>query len=217
MTAGILYATEVARGMLPRGLIEWLSIPIEPVSPNDKSNDFKNHFPLGKSPALLSSDGFELTEVLAILYYLVGLKHDSELEKSLYGSTLQERSQVIRFLSFMNHEIAASAFSLMTAAKTNANQEEYEDKVSKCIACIALLEQQLSQHEFLVNGRITIADLYAASLFGTLLTLVLGKDKMNGFKLIGKWLPKVLQHPALKDRVDASSFLERTIAPSSAK
>lgn len=97
MTAGILYATEVARGMLPRGLIEWLSIPIEPVSPNDKSNDFKNHFPLGKSPALLSSDGFELTEVLAILYYLVGLKHDLELENRFMAQLCRNVRRLLDF------------------------------------------------------------------------------------------------------------------------
>ncbi|CUS25242.1 LAQU0S46e00144g1_1 [Lachancea quebecensis] len=177
MTTGTLYATKNARGMLPRGLIEWISIPMKPVN----------------------------------------LKNGAKLEKSLYGSTLQERSQVIRFLSFTNHEIASNAFAVITAAKTNASQEDYEDKVIKCIACIALLEQQLSQHDFLISDQITIAGLYAASLFGTLLALVLGKDKMDGFCLLGKWLPKVLQHPALKNRVDTSSFLERTIAPSAAK
>lgn len=88
MTTEILYATDNARGMLPRGLIEWLNIDISPVNLGDQIDHFKSHFPLSKSPSLLGNNGFELTEVLAILYYLVNLKKDAELEKTLYGSSM---------------------------------------------------------------------------------------------------------------------------------
>lgn len=86
MTVEKLYANNNARGMLPRALIEWLKIDIEPVNPSEKYEEFKSHFPLGKNPAFLGSDGFELTEVMAILYYLVNLKGDAELEKNTLRS-----------------------------------------------------------------------------------------------------------------------------------
>ncbi|SCU98905.1 LANO_0F00144g1_1 [Lachancea nothofagi CBS 11611] len=216
MTVETLYATKHARGMLPRGLIEWLKIDIEPVDPNEKYDEFKTHFPLGKSPAFLGSNGFELTEVLAILSYLVNLKGDVELEKTLYGSALEERSQVIRILSFVNQEIALSFIALISAVKTSASQEVYDEKLAQLLGCFAFLEQRLTQQEFLVNDHITIADLYAAAVCGLLFKSVLGKDRTAGFSLLEKWLPKVLQHPALMGRLDTSESLEKTVSLPSA-
>ncbi|SCV06250.1 LANO_0H25400g1_1 [Lachancea nothofagi CBS 11611] len=172
--------------MLPRTLIEWLKIDIEPVNTSEKNEEFKNLFPLEKNPAFLGSHGYELTEVMAILYYLVKLKDDAELEKTFYGVTLEERSQVIRILSFTNQEITSSTVALVTATETNANQEEYEDKLSKCLACFAFLKQLLAQHEFLVKDQATVADSYTATICATLSGFALGKDKFDSFTKLNK-------------------------------
>lgn len=210
MTVETLYASKKARGMLPRALIEWLKIDIEPVDPNEKNEEFKRLFPLGKNPAFVGSDGFELTEVMAILFYLVNLKGDAELEKMFYGNTLKERSQVIRILSFTNQEITSSTVAVLTAVKSNATQEEYDEKLSKCLKCFEFLEQRLAQHEFLVKDQITIADLYTATICATLFGFALGKDKFASFTKLNKWLSKVLQHPVLEGKVDTTAFLEKT-------
>ncbi|SCU92240.1 LANO_0E00122g1_1 [Lachancea nothofagi CBS 11611] len=214
---GTLYASETVIGMLPRTLIEWLKIDIEPVNTSKKNEEFKNLFPLEKSPAFLGSHGFELTEVMAILYYLVRLKDDAELEKTFYGVTLEERSQVIRILSFTNQEITSSTVALVTATETNANQEEYEDKLSKCLACFAFLKQLLAQHEFLVKDQATVADSYTATICATLSGFALGKDKFDSFTTLNKWLSVVLQHSVLKGNADTAAFLEKTIPLPSAK
>ncbi|SCU78685.1 LAFA_0E22100g1_1 [Lachancea sp. 'fantastica'] len=214
MTIGTLYAWTNARGMLPRGLIDWLKIDMTIANPSDNVEEFKKLFPLGKNPAILGKDGFELTEVMAVSYYLVHLKGDPEVEKSLYGNTLEERSQVIRLFSFANQEIASSVVAVVTAARTNASAEQYDEKLSQCLANFGLIEKCLTKHEYLVNDQITIADLFAASLFGTLFGFALGKDKFGGFTKLQQWLPKVLEHPTLKGRVNVSNFKEQTIAPS---
>ncbi|SCU94900.1 LAMI_0F00100g1_1 [Lachancea mirantina] len=214
MSLGTLYAYQNARGMLPRGLVDWLKVDMNVVNPTDHREEFESHFPLGKNPAILGKDGFELTELMAVAYYLVNLKGDDKLEKSLYGETLEERSQVIRFLSFTNQEITSSVVAVVTAAKTNASPEQYNEKLSTCLSNFGLFEKSLSKQEYLVNDRITIADLYAASLCGTLFGFALGKDKFGGFTHLQQWLPKVLEHPALKGRVDVSKFREETIVAS---
>ncbi|SCU79745.1 LAME_0B00188g1_1 [Lachancea meyersii CBS 8951] len=140
MTVGTLYAWTNARGMLPRGLVEWLKIDMDVANPSDNVEEFKKLFPLGKNPAFLGKDGFELTEVIAIVYYLVSLKGDAELEKSLYGETLEERSQVLRLLSFTNSELAPSVAALVMAARTNASAETYNGKLSQCLATFGLFE-----------------------------------------------------------------------------
>ncbi|SCU78680.1 LAFA_0E22078g1_1 [Lachancea sp. 'fantastica'] len=214
MTIGTLYAWTNGRGMLPRALVDWLEIDMTIVNPGDNVEEFKKLFPLGKMPAILRKNGFELTEVMAITYYLVNLKADADLEKSLYGNTLEERSQVIRIFSFMNQEMASSVNSLVTAARTNASVEEYNEKLSLVLANFEFIEKCLAKQEFLVKDHITIADLFVASGFGTLFGFALGKDKFGGFTKVQQWLPKVLEHPALKGRVDVSNFIEHTIVPS---
>ncbi|SCU77223.1 LAME_0A00144g1_1 [Lachancea meyersii CBS 8951] len=211
MTVGTLYAWTNARGMLPRGLVEWLKIDMDVANPSDNVEEFKKLFPLGKNPAFLGKDGFELTEVIAIVYYLVSLKGDAELERSLYGETLEERSQVLRLLSFTNSELAPSVAAIVMAARTNASAETYNGKLSQCLATFGLLEKYLSQHEFLVKDQITIADLFAASMCGTVFGFALGKDKFGGLTKLQQWLPKVIEHPALKGRLDPANFKEKTI------
>ncbi|SCU89862.1 LADA_0F00166g1_1 [Lachancea dasiensis] len=212
MTAGTLYAIKNARGMLPRALVEWLELDIELVNPSDKAEEFKSLFPLGKNPAYQGRDGFQLTEVIAVLYYLVNLKGDAELEKTFYGTTLEERSQVLRFLSYTNHEITQSTIAVVTAARSNAAQEHYDEKLSQCLACFGYLEKRLTEHEFLVDDQITIADLFTATICATLYGFALGKDKFGGFSKLSEWLSKVLQHPVLKGKVDTSTFVETTIS-----
>ena len=200
--------------MLPRGLIDWLKIDLTIANPSDDVEGFKKLFPLGKNPAILRNDGFELTEVIAVTSYLVNQTGDAELEKTLYGNTVDERSQVLRFFSFANQEIPSSVVALVQAARTNAAQEVYDEKLSTCLATFDYFEKCLSKQEFLVNDHITIADLFAASMCGTLFGFALGKDKFGGFTKLQQWLPKVLEHPTLKGRVNVANFKEQTIVAS---
>lgn len=125
---------------------------------------------------------------------------------------MEENSRVIRILSFTNQEITSSTVAVLAAVKSNASQEEYDEKLSKCLACFAFLEQRLDQHEYLAIEQITIADFFTATILATLFGFALGKDKFSSFTKLNKWLSKVLQHPILDGEVDTTVFLEKTIS-----
>jgi len=73
----------------------------------DKTEDFLKKFPLGKVPALETSDGKYLAESNAIAYYLSN--------ETLRGASDLQKAEVIQWQSFADNELLPPACSMVLA------------------------------------------------------------------------------------------------------
>ncbi len=114
-------------------------------------------------PAFESSDGLCLTESNAIAYYVAN-------EQFRGGKDVLAQSQVLQWLNFADADILPAActwvFPTMGIMQFNKNNtERAKDDIKKALA---VLNDHLLHHTYLVGERVTLADVVVAC---TLLSL----------------------------------------------
>lgn len=118
--------------------------------------------PLGRVPALALDDGSILTENSAILPYLADLRPGTPLFAEA-GSI--ERARIQSWIGFVNSEVHAAAGRALSRPERYSADPAAHDAIRAAGQALlrqafAPLERHLSDHEFLVGERFTIADAY---------------------------------------------------------
>ncbi|GAV26681.1 hypothetical protein PMKS-000136 [Pichia membranifaciens] len=124
-----------------------------------KSEEYAKLFPLKKTPAFADSEGYELTEVLAIIEYLFSLASD----KTLRGVTNKDQAQVMRWLSFVNQDMVNTWVDYVFVAKTEEAKKAASEQQAEQLAYI---NSELATRSWLaVDGYVTVADEYFFSWY----------------------------------------------------
>ncbi|MBW4466200.1 MAG: glutathione S-transferase family protein [Pegethrix bostrychoides GSE-TBD4-15B] len=153
--------------------------------------DFLAINPNGRIPVLELEPGLYLSESNAILIYL------SEGTTYLPQDRL-ERAYVMQWLFFeqYSHEpyIATSRFLLHYKARDQPEQYQaiIEQKRDPGYAALAVLEQQLSEHPFLVGNQYSIADI---ALYAYTHVADEGGFDLTRFPAVLAWLARVAAQP----------------------
>ena len=111
--------------------------------------------PMGQVPALLTPQGWLLTENAAVLQYLA----EAFPAAGLLPAEADARARVRQWLGFIGTELHKAVFVPLLDAKAGPDVKAYS--MEKAALRLAVLEAHLQRHEYL-EGSYSIADIYLA-------------------------------------------------------
>ncbi|OOQ87469.1 Elongation factor 1-gamma 1 [Penicillium brasilianum] len=165
--------------------------------------------PLGKIPAFEGANGFTLSEVIAISIYLT-----SQNEKTtLLGKTKQDYASIVRWMSFANSELLPkiSAWYRPLLGFDPYNKKTVDEAAKTAVKTVEVFEQHLTANTYLVGERITLADLFTASLLTRAFATVLDKKFRSENPATTRWYNTIIAQAAFKAVVPNPVFTEEVI------
>ncbi|KAL4780549.1 hypothetical protein BJX76DRAFT_337658 [Aspergillus varians] len=191
-----------------------LEIELVETQPNsaadfNKSDAYTKISPLGKIPAFEGANGFTLTEAIAIAVYVT-----SQNEKTtLLGKTKQDYASILRWLSFANSELLPSFASWYRPllAIDPYNKKNVDDASKTALKKLGALNTHLTANTYLVGERITLADIFTASLLTRVFATVVDKKVRSENPAVTRWFQTVVAQPAFKAVVENPVLIEEAI------
>ena len=174
-----------------------LSIPVRLVGLGEAAETIRRINPLGRVPALLLDDGSLLTESTAILPFLADLSPGTSLF-ALSGTI--ERAQIQSWIGYVNSEVHAASVRAINrphlySADTRAHEGIREAGLERLRASFAPLDRHLSDKEFLVGDRFTIADAYVG-LFAAYASKF--AEALTGFDALVRYSDRYEKRPSVQ-------------------
>ncbi|CAH1262849.1 EEF1G [Branchiostoma lanceolatum] len=154
----------------------------------NKTPDFLKKFPLGKVPAFEGKDGTCLFESNAIAYYLGS--------DQLRGTSPKSAALVQQWVNFADSEILPAACSwvypTLGIMQYNKGAKEAIKKV------LTVLNEYLKTHTFLVDERVSLADISVACNLLLLYQQVLEPAFRQPFVNVNRWFVTCVNQPQFK-------------------
>ncbi|KAK2873698.1 hypothetical protein FQN49_002159 [Arthroderma sp. PD_2] len=191
-----------------------LELELVEAVPGATTAEFQKINPLAKVPVFVGANGFLLTESTAIAVFLA-----SQNEKTtLLGKTKQDYASILRWMCFANSEIVPNvgAWFRPILGKEPYNKKAVEDVSARALKAFEVLEKHLTTNTFLVGERITLADLFTASLCFRAFQYVLGKEWRLSNPATTRWYETIINQPVYKAVVPNPPFVEeplKNVAP----
>ena len=164
---------------------EWIHVDI--LAGETHTAEFKKMNPNSRIPVLVLANGSILTESNAILNFLA--EGSEYLPKDRYL-----RAQVLQWQFFeqYSHEpfIATARYINKYLGLPEDRRAEYEAKQEGGHTALSVMEQQLSQSDFLVGSSLTIADI---SLYAYTHVAHEGGFELDGYVAIRRWIERIEQ------------------------
>ncbi|WEW61949.1 elongation factor EF-1 gamma subunit [Emydomyces testavorans] len=209
MSFGKLYGVpENSRTTACRVVAKANNLDIELVETTPGSTDpaYLKINPLGKVPTFVGANDFVLTECIAVAVYLA-----SQNEKTtLLGKTKQDYASILRWMSFTNQEVLPNIAEWFRPLKGFGpyNKKSVEENSKRALKALDVLEKHLTNGTFLVGERLTLADIFCASLISRGFQFVLGKDWRQANRATTRWYETVVNQPVYKAIVPSPVFIE---------
>ncbi|KAE8411136.1 hypothetical protein BDV36DRAFT_275680 [Aspergillus pseudocaelatus] len=175
----------------------------------NKSAEYTKLSPLGKIPAFEGANGYTLSEAIAIAVYVT-----SQNEKTtLLGKTKQDYASILRWLSFVNAEVLPrlGAWYRPLLGLDGYNKKNVEEASKAALKNISVLEKHLTANTFLVGERITLADIFAASLLTRAFATVLDKKFRSENPAVTRWFQTIVNQPYFKAVVENPVLVDEVI------
>jgi len=164
---------------------EWIHVDI--LAGETHTAEFKKMNPNSRIPVLVLANGSILTESNAILNFLA--EGSEFLPQNPYL-----RAQVLQWQFFeqYSHEpfIATARYINKYLGLPEDRRAEYEAKQEGGHTALSVMEQQLSQSDFLVGSSLTIADI---SLYAYTHVAHEGGFDLEGYVAIRRWIDRIEQ------------------------
>ncbi|EXJ79711.1 elongation factor 1-gamma [Capronia epimyces CBS 606.96] len=186
-----------------------LDIELVETRPPITDQEYLKLNPLGRVPTFVGSNGFILTESIAIAIYFT-----SQNEKTtLLGKTKQDYATIVRWMSFSNSEILPNigAWFRPLTGRDPYNKKSVDDAKKAANDAINVLEQYLLVHTFLVGERITLADLFVTSQIARGFTYVLDKAWRSEHPNTTRWFETVTAQPIWKAIIEEPILIEEAV------
>ncbi|KAF4974399.1 hypothetical protein FZEAL_8691, partial [Fusarium zealandicum] len=161
---------------------------------------------LGKIPAFVGEDGFVLSECIAIAIYIT-----SQNEKTtLLGKTKQDYASILKWLSFFNSEVLVRFGEWIGPLKGAApyNKKSVDDASKAALKAFGVVEEHLTRNTFLVGERITLADIFAASVALIGFQFFFDKKYREENPAITRWFETVSSQPIFSEVAQKVDFLD---------
>ena len=138
----------------------------------------------------------------------------SQNEKTtLLGKTKQDYASILRWTSFGNTEVlpALGAWFRPLIGKDPYNKKNVEDAQKRSNKVINVLESHFLIHTYLVGERVTLADLFVASVISRGFQFVLDKAWRDANPNTTRWFETVINSPILKDNIDLYPLVDEAV------
>ncbi|KAI1662954.1 eEF1-gamma domain-containing protein [Daldinia decipiens] len=172
------------------------------------SPEFLKANPLAKIPTFVGSDGYTLTECMAIAIYIT-----SQNEKTtLLGKTKQDYASILKWTSYFNTEVLPklAGWYRPLLGFEPYNKKGVEDAAKNSEKVISVVEEHLLHNTYLVGERITLADLFAAGIISRGFQFFFDKKWRSEHPNVARWYETVYNQPIY---ADVSKPLELLDAP----
>ncbi|KKA29040.1 hypothetical protein TD95_002207 [Thielaviopsis punctulata] len=148
---------------------------------------------LGKIPALVTEDGFAVSECIAIAVYLA-----SQNEKTtLLGKTKQDYASILKWMSYFNSEVLPNLARWFKPllGKEPYNKKNVEDAQATVLKVVSVIEAHLVKNTYLVGERITLADLFAAGLITRGFEYFFDAKFREEYPATSRWFTTIIAQP----------------------
>lgn len=191
-----LYYLPGACSLADHIVLEWTGAPYEAIAvPRDQlKGEYLKVNPNGVVPALMESDGWVLTENVAILGYLA----DKYPEAKLAGTDLRSRAEVIRWLGFLNSDIHPAFKPIFGPGRFIADEAQHAELIDNARGRLrdmfGKVDEQLKGRDWITGTR-SIADPY---LF-VVLRWAKGKNvDLSGFNELERFFLRMREDSGVK-------------------
>ncbi|GMM45455.1 hypothetical protein DAPK24_020300 [Pichia kluyveri] len=166
---------------------KYVGLDIESVDVKTVDN-YKELFQLGKTPALITSDGFKLTEAVVIYVYII----NSSSKPEFLGKNLKEKATNMKWLSFFNSDFIFAFIQAFFGTTDNDKSSGME----KIYNYTEYFNNELKEKKtkYLISDEILVADIVAYKIFHQFSIFGLSYDKYNK---IAPYLESLKNHPIL--------------------
>lgn len=145
-------------------------------------------FPLMKGPSLKMTNGFCLTETIAITNYMTAVA-----KSVLGGSSDEEKATITQWLSFINCDVSTAGYTILFAT----NDEQKVTQMAQLTKSLDYVENHLTKTSFLTGSEYRSCDIFAAHTIGSFLGFFGLGEK---YPVIGKWVSAVARaSPAMAE------------------
>ena len=215
MSQAILYANFRIRTLVPRALVNYLKLNVAVVEPEKDEKRFTTLFPLHKLPAFVSAKGWKLTEVMAVMNYLVNMSTDSKLKNQLFGEDLQAQAQVIRWESLANSDLCNEIVKAFRPLKGDIpyNKKVVDAALAQIDNIAAIYEERLQTHTYLASEHISLGDLLSAAVFTRGFNYLFGKQWRAEHPAIMRWYNTMIASEILAPEFTEFKFIDEPLAP----
>lgn len=161
-----LYGTPPTRALRVVWLLNELSLehelhPVDLMQDEHHQQDFLSLNPAAKVPVLVDGD-LVLTESAAIQLYLA----EKYPQAGFIPETLEDRAQMHRWMFFLVTEVEQPLWRIARHTFVYSEEKRIPQDVElarqECLEMIAVLERHMSDREFMVGERLSVADFNAA-------------------------------------------------------
>ncbi|KAH8689627.1 hypothetical protein BGW36DRAFT_433630 [Talaromyces proteolyticus] len=189
--------------------IEFVDFEVPANAEFKASAEYRKLNPQGKFPTFVGANGFVLTEAIAIAIYLT-----SQNEKTtLLGKTKQDYASILRWMSFANSEIIPrfGPWYRPLLGLEPYNKKAVDEAAKVALATVAVFETHLATRTYLVGERLTLADIFAATLLSRAFATVLDKEWRSSNVAVTRWYTTVVNQPIYKAVVENPVFVQEAI------
>ena len=215
MSQATLYANFRIRTLVPRALVNFLKLDVAVVEPEKAQKQFAKDFPLKKLPAFVNNKGWKLTEVMAVMNYLVNLSSDEKLKAQLLGEDLKTQSQVLRWESLANSDLCGEIVKAFQPLRGDIpyNKKAVDTALAQLAKITDVYETRLRDYTYLASEHITLADLLSSAIFTRGFNYLFGKEWRAEHPAIVRWYTTMIASPILKNEFVDFKFIDEPLAP----
>ena len=161
-----LYGTPPTRALRVVWLLNELGLehelhPVDLMQDEHHQQNFLSLNPAAKVPVLVDGD-LVLTESAAIQLYLA----EKYPQAGFIPETLEDRAQMYRWMFFLVTEVEQPLWRIARHTFVYPDEKRIPQDVElarqECLEMIAVLERHMSEREFMVGDRLSVADFNAA-------------------------------------------------------
>ncbi|KAI1791730.1 elongation factor 1-gamma [Ganoderma leucocontextum] len=178
---------------------------------DNKKYEFLSKFPHGKIPAFDGADGFKLFEASAIARYIASLAPNS----NLLGSNVQEAALVDQWVSFAECEIGSFTGRILGLVSGKITPYAKPTHIALCerqLRSLRTLDSHLATRTFLVNERISLADLTIASEIQRAMGGIIDAPLRAQIPNVIRHVETVVNQPQLKEIYGETKYLDKALA-----
>ncbi|KAL6934756.1 hypothetical protein ACO0OL_003301 [Hanseniaspora opuntiae] len=219
----VLYTFPIGRAF-PTAIINHFKLDIKIASPADDEL-FAKQFPLKKVPALVdvneeTGEVFKLTEVIAIVQYLLEKVGTEESKALLGGDSIQNRAAVTKWMSLWNSDIISQGGLMYRQIKgvENFNKKTFDAaKETLENIIVNVVEARLRDFTYLVGEELTAADYFAACVCTFFFTFAFDKAWVAKHPVFMRWLNTVKAQTLVADAFKTFTILDAALTPAQKK
>ncbi|KAF8534615.1 hypothetical protein BDD12DRAFT_859535 [Trichophaea hybrida] len=165
--------------------------------------------PQGKVPTFQGADGFVLNECIAIAIYFTAQNEKT----TLLGKTKQDYASILRWISFANTEILPplGSWFLPLIGRNPYNKKNVEVAQEQVLKAIKILEDHLALNTFFVGERMSLADIFAASIVGRGFQFVFDKEFRSKYPNVTRWYDLIANQDTYKDVAGEVKYIDEAV------